>query len=203
MVAVLRLGATEQGITEILGLAEHVVSISAVAAGLRLRPDVPEGPRGPSTELVDVDAAVGAECEEAFAEIRAWSREILGADRVPAFWRALARKPRLLVSVWAKHRLVLGADELGADLKAAVALAAAMNKHSDYWTGYFAQLGRSSHGFDDEIVVEIAGAVLHYAAFNTISHGMMLEAPHTDIAAQDFPPEHRRARSPETAAPSF
>ena len=187
MVAVLRLGKTEQAITEILAVAEHVVSIAAAAEGLRLRPDVPAGPAGAPTELIDIDAALPAECETSLAEIRAWSRDNLAVDHVPAFWRALARKPRLLVGVWEKHRLVLGAAELGADLKAAVALAAAMNKHAGYWTSYFARLGRTRHGFDDEIVVEVAGAVLHYTAFNTISHGMMLEAPHTDIAAKDFP----------------
>lgn len=30
------------------------------------------------------------------------------------------------------------------------------------------------HAFDDETVVEIAGAVVHYTAFNAIAHGMML-----------------------------
>ena len=189
MVAVLRLGKTEQAITEILGVAEHVVSIAAAAEGLRLRADVPSGPVGAPTELVDLDAAVPAECEASLGQIRAWSRERLGVDHVPAFWRALARKPRLLVSVWEKHRLVLGAAELDEDLKVAVALAAAMNKHSDYWTSYFAALGRAGHGFDDEIVVEIAGAVLHYTSFNTISHGMMLEAPHTEIVAKEFAPD--------------
>jgi hypothetical protein len=187
VVAVLRLGVSERGITEILGVAEHVVSITAAAEGLRLRPDVPARASGSPTELIDLEAAVPEECETSLTEIRTWSREALGVDHVPAFWRALARKPRLLLTVWEKHRLVLGADELPADLKAAVALAAAMNKHSDYWTGYFAQLGRSAHGFDDEIVVEIAGAVLHYTSFNTISHGMMLEAPHVDVVAKDFP----------------
>ncbi len=185
----LRLGKTERAITEILGIAEHVVSIAAAAEGLRIRADVPRAASLPATELIDLDAAAPADCERALEEIRAWSHGALGIDHVPAFWRALARKPRLLVTVWEKHRLVLGADELDEPLKAAVALAVAMNKHSDYWTGYFAQLGRAAHGFDDETVVEIAGAVLHYTSFNTVSHGMMLEAPHTEISAKDFPPD--------------
>jgi hypothetical protein len=189
VVAVLRLGKNEKAITEILGVAEHVVSIAAAAEGLRLRPDVPSAPATAPTELIDLEAAVPEECEASLHEIRAWSREHLGTDRVPAFWRALARKPRLLASVWAKHLLVLGTNEIDADAKAALALAVAMNKHSDYWTSYFAALGRSCHGFDDEIVVEIAGAVLHYTSFNTISHGMMLEAPHTEIVAAEFSPE--------------
>jgi hypothetical protein len=192
VVAVLRLGATERGITEILAVAEHVTSIAAAAAGLRLRPDVPVEPTDPPTELVDVTGPAPAEAGSTLADIAEWSASSLGTARAPVFWRAFARKPRLLEAAWAKHRLVLGADELGADLKAAVALAVAMNTHSAYWTGYFGQLGRIAHGYDDETVVEIAGAVMHFTAFNTISHGMMLDAPHTDIVAKEFPPDPPR-----------
>lgn len=191
MVAVLRLGATEKGITEILGVAEHVTSISAAAAGLRLRPDVPADPVPPATELVDLARPVPPASQGVLSDIAAWSATGLGVGRAPAFWRAFAAKPRLLEAMWAKHLLVLGAQDLRADLKAAVALAVAMNAHSEYWTGYFAQLGRTGHGFDDETIVEIAGAVVHYTAFNTISHGMMLEARHRDVAAKDFPPDAR------------
>jgi hypothetical protein len=193
VVAVLRLGASEQGITEILALAEHVTSIAAAASGLRLRPDVPAEPSGPRTELVDLAAAAPTEAEGTLSEVAAWSATALGMSRAPAFWRAIARKPRLLEAMWAKHRLVLGEAQLASDLKAAVALGVAMNAHSQYWSGYFDELGRRSYGFDDETVVEIAGAVVHFKAFNTIAHGMMLEAPHVDIAAEDFPPETRPA----------
>ena len=188
MVAVLRLGTTERGITEIMGTAEHTVSIAAAAAALRLRADVPE-PVASDRELVDASAPPPGETRRVLEEIGTWSNETLGVGHVPAFWRALARKPRLLEAVWAKHRLVLGAGELGADLKLAVALAVAANKQSDYWAAYFAQWARTSAGFDDETFVEISGAVLHYTAFNTISHGMMLEAPHRDISAADFASE--------------
>jgi hypothetical protein len=188
VVAVLRLGVSEQGITEILAVAEHVTSVAAAAAGLRLRADVPVEPSGPRTELIDLTIPAPAEAQGTLSDIAAWSSSSLGTDRAPSFWRAMARKPRLLEAVWAKHRLVLGEAQLASDLKAAVALAVAMNAHSDYWTAYFDQLGRRTHGFDDQTIVEIAGAVVHYTAFNTIAHGMMLEAPHTDIVAKDFPP---------------
>ena len=39
----LRLGVSDQGLTEILAVAEHVNSMAAVAEGFRLRPDVPRG----------------------------------------------------------------------------------------------------------------------------------------------------------------
>lgn len=189
MVAVLRLGVTEQGITEILAVAEHITSVAAAAEGMRLRSDVPHLASGPATELVDRTRPAPVEAEPVLAEVARWTRDMLRIDHVPAFWRTLALRPRLLEAVWRKHQLVLGKDELAADLKAAVALAVAMNAHSAYWTGYLVQLGRVSHGFDDETVVEIAGAVIHYKAFNTIAHGMMLDAPHTEIAVADFPPD--------------
>ena len=188
MVAVLRLGATERGITEIMGAAEHTVSIAAAAAALRLRADLPERVAS-DRALIDASVTPPHESRRALDEIATWSNEILRVEHVPAFWRALARKPRLLEAVWARHRLVLGAGELGADLKLAVGLAVAANKASDYWTAYFSQWARTSLGFDDETFVEISGAVLHYTAFNTISHGMMLQAPHRDISAAAFAPE--------------
>lgn len=187
MVAVLRLGIHERGITEIMAVAEHVVSVSAAAAGLRLRPDVPGVPAGDAaTELVAVPATPPAGAEATWDEIAAWSREALGIDRVPAFWRALARRPRALAAIWSKHRLVLGAGELAADAKLAVALAVAMNAHSEYWTGYLAQAGRHAGSFDDDLVLEVAVATLHYTSFNTIAHGMMLEAPYRDLVASDL-----------------
>ncbi len=189
MVAVLRLGLHERGVTEIMGIAEHVVSLVAAAEGLRLRPDVPDPPSGPRTELIDIDTVAPADASAVLSEIAAWSRDALGTSHVPAFWRALAGRPRLLASVWAKHRLVLGPGELDVNAKICVALAAAMNKRSPYWTAYFAQEGRRAGIFDDDVILEIAGATLHYAAFNTISHGMMLDAPHTDLVAADMQAE--------------
>lgn len=190
MVAVLRLGIGERGITEILGIAEHVVSTSTAADGLRLRADVPS-PAGGAREvaLIELPNEPSEDARATWADIAAWSKEALGIDHVPAFWRAMARRPRLLAAVWAKHQLVLGAGELGADAKLAVALAVAMNEHSDYWIGYFTQAGRRVGSFDDEVILEIAAATLHYNSFNTISHGMMLEAPHRDLVASDFTTE--------------
>ncbi len=189
MVAVLRLGLDERGITEIMAIAEHVVSVIAAAEGLRLRPDVPDGPTGPATELVDLRAPAPDEARSTLGEIASSARAALGVEGVPAFWRALARRPRLLDAVWAKHQLVLGAGQLDANAKLAVALSVAMNKRSPYWTSYLAQQGRRSGAFDDDVILEIAGATLHYAAFNTISHGMMLDAPHRDLVAAEMQPK--------------
>jgi hypothetical protein len=188
VVAVLRLGLSERGVTEIMGVAEHVVSVVAAAEGLRLAPDVPRGAATEGIELIDTHREPPAEARATLAEIAAWSSEELGVARVPAFWRAFAGRPRLLRAIWAKHRLVLGVGELDASAKLAIALAVAMNKRSPYWTGYFAEAGRRTAAFDDDVILEIAGATLHYASFNTISHGMMLDAPHSDIVAAEFSP---------------
>jgi len=188
VVAVLRLGLRERGVTEIMAIAEHVASVVAAAEGLRLRPDVPREAAGDATELIDARREPPGEARQTLAEIASWSKTELGIDHVPIFWRALASRPRLLASVWAKHRLVLGAGELDRSAKRAIALAVAMNKRSPYWTGYFAQAGRSIAAFDDDVILEIAAATLHYASFNTISHGMMLDAPYTDIVAAEFAP---------------
>lgn len=189
MVAVLRLGLDERGITEIMAIAEHIVSVIAAGEGLRLRPDVPDLPTGPATELVDLSSEAPDGASRTLGEIATSARAALGIDHVPAFWRALSHRPRLLDAVWAKHQLVLGAGQLDATAKLAVALSVAMNKGSPYWTSYLAQQGRCAGVFDDDVVLEIAGATLHYAAFNTISHGMMLGAPHHDVTAAEWQPK--------------
>lgn len=191
----LRLGLSEQGVTEILGIAEHIASVSAAAEGLRLRPDIPTAPGDAGDELVDLTFVVPEAAEPTLMAIREWSHGALGRERVPAFWTVFARRPRLLRAAWAKHRLVLGAGELDVAAKLSVALAVAMNKQSAYWTGYLAHAGRVAGVFDDEVIVEIAGAVMHYVSFNTISHGMMLEAPSNDLVAGSAP-----AGSPPSSA---
>ena len=42
----LRLSITEQGLTEILAVAEHISGMAMVADGFRLRPNVPSRPVG-------------------------------------------------------------------------------------------------------------------------------------------------------------
>jgi len=199
---VLRLGVTEQGLTEIMAVAEHVRSMATVAAGFGLRPDVPHKPMDWATELVpplaidDAGAATDTLCE-----IRAWAQSTLGVDHIPAFWRVLARHPRFLASTWAKDRLVMSAAELDEATKACVALAVAMNAHSAYFTAYLTPWVRRAVELDDNGLVELAAAVMHYVSFNTIAHGMMLEAPFVDVRAEDFRPGGRMVDAPGPGAP--
>lgn len=193
----LRLGTSEQGLTEIMAVAEHVNSMAVLAEGFRLRPDVPHPASGPATELVaPVDETEPGPAAETLDQIRAWASSALGIEHVPAFWRVLARQPRFLASTWAKDRLVLGAGEIDEATKACAAMAVAMNARSTYCTTYFNPWVRRAMGLDDGGMVELAAAVMHYVWFNTVAHGMMLEPPFDDMRAVDFQSGGRLSDAP-------
>lgn len=175
---------------EIAAIAEHVASLTASTAALRLRSDVPAPAHSenPSPFIALVDDAAAGDAAPTLVEIRAWSRDALGLDYVPAVWRALAHRPRLLAATWRKDRLVLGGGTLDGFVKNCAALAVAAFRQSDYWIAYFTQLLRCGKNLDDPTLVELAGAIMHYVSFNTIAHGMRLEAPVEGITAADVLP---------------
>jgi alkylhydroperoxidase/carboxymuconolactone decarboxylase family protein YurZ len=194
---VLRLGISEQGLTEIMAVAEHVNSMAVLAEGLRLRPDVPRPPEGPATELVaPIDEAEPGLAAETLDEIRVWANSALGVDHVPSFWRVVARQPRFLAATWAKDRLVLSSGEIDEATKACAAIAVAMNARSGYCASYFDPWVRRAVGLDDGGMVELAAAVMHYVSFNTVAHGMMLAPPFADMRAEDFQPHGRLSDVP-------
>jgi alkylhydroperoxidase/carboxymuconolactone decarboxylase family protein YurZ len=182
---VLRLTGTDRSIAEIAAIAEHVASLTAAAAALRLCPDVGSARAGgKEAPLVSLpDAGNGPDADASLAEIHAWSRETLAFDGVPDFWRALAHQPRLLAATWRKDRLVLGKGAIDELVKTCAALAVAQFRQSDYWICYFTEVLRRRNGFDDATLVELAGTVMHYVSFNTIAHGMRLDAPVAGITA--------------------
>lgn len=188
-----RLTGSERAVAEVAAIAEHVASLTAVAAALQLRPDIPvdsgAGGGAPMVPLLDEGSA--GDAAGTLAEIRAWARETLGVDRVPAVWRALAHHPRLLDATWRKDRLVLGAGTLDDLVKGCAALAVAQFRQSPYWIAYLTQFLRTRCGLEDPGVVEVAGAVMHYVSFNTIAHGMRLEAQFSDMTAADVGPGGR------------
>ena len=197
----LRLGGSEQGLTEIIAVAEHVNSMAVLAEAFRLRPDVPSPPSGSPTELVPpVDEAEPGLPADTLDQIGAWARSSLGIEHVPVFWRVLARNPRSLASTWAKDRLVLGAAELDEATKACVGFAVAMNAHSAYLTAYLSPWVRRAAGLDDAGLLELGAAVMHYVSFNTIAHGMMLDPPFTDMRAEDFRPGGQHFDAPGPGA---
>jgi len=198
---VLRLGVSEQGLTEIMAVAEQVASMTALAEGFRLRPDVPRPPDGLPTELVPpLDEVEPGQAAETLDAIRQWATEALGVQHVPALWRVLARHPRFLSATWAKDRLVFGRGELDEATKACAAMAVAMNMRSPYCAAYFNPWVRRMMGLDDSGMVELGAAVMHYVSFNTIAHGMMLEPPFVDVRATDFLSGGRLADAPGPGA---
>jgi len=190
---VVRLTGTERAVAEVAAIAEHVASLTTAAAAFQLRPDIPsEIPDGVGAAAVLLlDEHNAAEAAAILTEIRTWAGQALGVDRIPAVWRALAHQPRLLEATWRKDRLVLGTGALDELVKGCAALAVAQFRQSAYWIAYLTQLLRMRCGLGDHAMVELAGTVMHYVSFNTIAHGMRLEAPLSDMEAADVAPGGR------------
>jgi hypothetical protein len=187
---VLRLTGTERAVAEVAAVAEHVASLTAAAAAFQLVPDVPSAPPDdPGRSLVPLlDEQSAPDAAATLGEIRAWTEATLGVHHVPAVWRAFAHQPRLLEATWRKDRLIMSEGALDALVKGCAALAVAQFRQSRYWIPYFTHFLRKTSGFDDRAIVEVAGAVMHYVSFNTVAHGMRLEAPVADITAADVAP---------------
>lgn len=183
----LRLAESERAVAEVVAIAEHVASLTAGAATLRLRADVPRAPEAAGEDAVGPLAgrAEAGDAAGTLAQIREWAARALGIDHVPVFWRALAPDPKVLAATWRKDRLVLASGVLDELTKGCAALAVAGFRQSDYWVAYFTQYLRRHCGVGPGVLVEIAGAVMHYTAFTTIAHGMRLEAPFENMAAAD------------------
>jgi hypothetical protein len=190
---VLRLTENARAVAEIAAIAEHIASLTAAAAAFRLTPDVPRPADSNQIALLVplVDEATAGDGSDTLRQIREWSRETLGVDHIPAMWRALAHDQKLLDATWQKDRLVLGAGVLDELVKGCAALAVADFRQSEYWIAYLTRYLRLRCGVDDRVLVEIAGAVMHYVSFNTIAHAMRLDAPFSGMEAADVAPGGR------------
>jgi len=189
---VVRLTGTERAVAEVAAIAEHIASLTAAAAAFQLRPDVPGDEGGPSPAIVSLpDEHSAPEAAATLAKIREWARSALGIEGSPAIWRALAHHPRLLDATWRKDRPVLGAGALDELVKGCAALAVAQLRQSAYWIAFLTRMLRTRSALDERGVVELAGAVMHYVSFNTIAHGMRLEASFGDMTATDVGPGGR------------
>ena len=175
----LRLGVTERAITELVAIGEHVVGLSVSAAGFRLDPDQLVAP----AERASASDASATEFED---EVIAWARENLGLDDIPSYWLLLRDEPKFRAAHWHKHRLILGDGELEAKAKALIAYAVACYRTSSYWIAYFDHYCRTAFGATDKELREAVLAAMHSASSNTVAHGMMLQARHTDMRAEDF-----------------
>ena len=201
----LRLTGNERSLAEVAAVAEHIAGMTAAASAFGLQPDIPARPdhvAPPVVALLDEDGAPGA--AQTLADIRAWARQWLDADKVPNIWRALAHHPRLLGATWHKHRVVLGPGALDGLAKGCAALAVAQFRQNPYWIAYLTRLLRVSCGLDDRALVEVTAMMMHSLAFNTVAHGMRLEAPLDDLCPADLEPGGRlaQARDPGSPAPA-
>lgn len=175
----LRLGTTEQAVTELVAIGEHVVGLSVAAAGFRLDPDriVPiDEPEG-------IDDPAEAALED---EIREWTREKVGLSGVPTYWLHLRPEQKFRAANWRSHQLILGDGEIDAKSKSLIAFAVASYRSSSYWLEYFERYCRVAFAVTDVELREAVLAAMHSASFNTVAHGMMLGADQTDMRAADF-----------------
>lgn len=190
----LRLTGNDRAVAEIAAVAEHVAGVTTAAAGLRLECCANGTDVGRQPLVTLPDRPGESDVESVWSEIQTWATESLGRAEVPTFWRALAHQPRLLQATWRKDRVVMSEGVLTSELKACVALAVAQFRQSGYWIDYYSEMLRVRHAFDDAALVEIAGATMHYASFNSIAHGMRLAAPVEGLTSADVavggPREH-------------
>jgi len=172
----MRLGVDEVGVTELMAVAEHTRSMSALARGLVVLPDIPERPARPPAlvALANPDAAEEP-ARAVFEEIRAFAREALGMDRIPNLWRAIGSNPHYIVSTWRKDQVVMAEGKLAARDKRLVALGVAMNGGCTYLIEYHAAILRRA-GCTDRDILEVMGVVDHYNSLNTMSEGMQIES---------------------------
>jgi hypothetical protein len=186
---VLRLTGSARAVAEIVAIAEHVATLTTAAAAFQLTVDVPSSPSDESQTLIPLASESNAgEATDTLGRIREWATAALGLERAPAIWRALAHDPRLLEATWRKDRLVFAPGALDEMVKGCAALAVAQFRESAYCTSYLTQYVRTRCRIDDRGLVEIAGAVMHYISFNTIAHGMRLEAPVATLQPSDVAP---------------
>lgn len=175
----LRLGATEKGITELVAIGEHVAGLAVAASGFRLEQDSlvrePAQGNGGDPRERQVDDA-----------IRSWTRENLDLDGLPAYWDLLRDEPKFREAHWRTHQLVLGDGEIDLKAKGLIAYAVACFRSSPYWVEYFTRYCRAALGVNGTELRETVLAGMHSASYNTAAHGMMLGRRYTDMRAEEF-----------------
>lgn len=115
----LRLGATEKALTEMVAIGEHVAGLTVTSAGLRLEPGVPNGltPRAhPVPDATD---------DPLDDTIASWAKANLGTDEIPVYWQILRPQTKFRQAHWRVHALILSDGEVDAKAKGLVALAVA------------------------------------------------------------------------------
>ena len=167
--------------TELLGVVEHTHSLGRLVGALLIEPDLFK--EVPPEHATLIGLPTGDELSEAtrsiLAEIRVIEGELVGVDRVPNLWRAIARDHHYLAATWAKHQTVMGAGELTEQQKRIAALGVAMNAGCRYLIERINRALRRA-GLSQAEVLEIAAVVDHYNSLNKVTDGMQVPS---DIVA--------------------
>ncbi len=166
----MRMGVDEVGITELIGLTDHVSGMNKVAFGLLLE-DEDTTPLLPDAEDEEVDPVV----RELMREVGDVESARLGRDGVPGYWRCLARNRHYFESTWNKHKLMLDGGVLEKQAKAAVGYGVSATNGSRYFIRYFHSY-LVNLGWDPGRILEILGVVDHYNSFNALATGMQIES---------------------------
>ncbi len=166
----MRMGVDEVGITELIGLTEHVSGMNKVAFGLLLE-DEDTPPLLPYPDELEITPVV----QELMHEVAEVESARLGVDGVPRYWRCLARNRHYFESTWNKHKLMLDGGVLEKGAKAAVGYGVSATNGSKYFIRYF-HTYLVKLGWSPGRILEILGVVDHYNSFNSLATGMQIES---------------------------
>ena len=168
----MRMGIDEKGITELIGLVDHVSGMNKVAHGLLLEEDGASGaPLLPYPE----DEEIEPPARELLVDVEAVESARLGRPGVPEYWLSLARNRHYFESTWKKHKLMLDGGVLELEAKAAVGLGVSATNGCKYFIRYF-HAALVNAGWDSGRILEIFGVVDHYNSFNILAAGMQIES---------------------------
>ncbi len=169
----MRLGWTEEGVTELVGVTEHVTGLNKVAMGLLIEPDIGRQVDDSSASLVGLAAPEG-ELRELFDEIQQTEQRRLGVMWIPNFWRVLGLNHPYLKATWKKDQFLMAEDgALDADIKWAIGLAVSMTNGCRYFIEYYARAFRQ-RGFDDDAILQVAAVVDLYNSYNKVADGFLI-----------------------------
>ncbi len=168
----MRMKVDETGITELVGLVDHVTGMNKVAFGFFLEDETDA--KKPLLSYPS-DDEIETPVREMLAEVNEIESRRLGRPGVPKYWKLLARNRHYFESTWKKHILLLdgkGIDPMG---KLAMGLGVSVTNGCRYFICYFSDALRTD-GWDDSLILEVLGVVDHYNSFNTLATAMQIES---------------------------
>lgn len=173
----MRLGLNERGVTELMATVDHASGLTKLAAGLRLELEGLEASTRPGLELLRPvsEEEAGSKVAILLGEIRTWTKEYLGIDRVPTLWLSLVHHPVYLDAVWKREQALMADGSLTRFQKNCIAYAIATNTVSPYMIDYYATILRRM-GLDERGFLEVLAVVDYFNNLNVLADGMDIES---------------------------